>query len=71
MLIAERNAKEVFFEEQIIQSKKLDQEIIRSREIVEKIKQNEQFYKTKLIYTIKFYRQLLQKNPLTFLNKIK
>ena len=49
LLIAERNEKEAFFEEQIIQSKKLDQEIIRSKEIIEKIKQNEQFYKTKLI----------------------
>ena len=49
LLIAERNEKEVFFEEQIIQSKKLNQEIIRSKEIIEKIKQNEQFYKTKLI----------------------
>ena len=49
LLIAERNEKEVFFEEQINQSKKLDQEIIRSREIIETIKENEQFYKNKLI----------------------
>ena len=49
LLIAERNEKEVFFVEQINHSRKLDQEIIRSREIIDKIKENEQFYKTKLI----------------------
>ena len=61
LLIAERNEKEMFFEEQIIQSKKLDQEIIRSKEIIEKIKQNEQFYKTKLIQQLQQVKEIEDK----------
>ena len=49
LLISERIEKEGVFIEKINQSKKLENEIIRNREIIEKIKENEDFYKTKLI----------------------
>ena len=49
LLISERIEKEGVFIEKINQSKKLENEIIRNKEIIEKIKENEDFYKTKLI----------------------
>ena len=49
LLISERIEKEGVFIEKINQSKKLENEIIRNKEIIEKIKEKEDFYKTKLI----------------------